>query len=303
MISIVCVYNNQDILKNILLKSLKTQTTKFELITIDNTNHKYESAAQALNFGGENSNNKYIMFVHQDVELHSNSWLQDAETYLDSIQNLGIAGVAGISEKGNTDNERARNIIRHGPDYHVWGNSINSPEPVQTLDECLTIIPQTVFQKLKFDEGVCIDWHLYAVDYCLTVKRMNLAVYVLPMYIYHKSLGFSSSEYYQTVINILEKHKDHIQSIYASGGSWSTAIDITKQLCDRLEEKNNLINAITAELQRREEMYTYSGLFWKFRNTYNKFIHKAFPYSSRKRKIYSFLHESLKSNPLKVNKE
>ncbi|MCL4557896.1 MAG: glycosyltransferase family protein [Deltaproteobacteria bacterium] len=136
MISIICVYNNKDILENYLLKSLKTQTTKFELIPIDNTNYKFKSASKALNFGGEKANNKYIMFVHQDVELVSASWLQDVEQYLDSIQNLGIAGVAGVAETGNTDEERARNVIRHGPDYHVWGpgNSINTPEPVQTLD-------------------------------------------------------------------------------------------------------------------------------------------------------------------------
>ncbi len=284
MFSIVCVYNNKDILGNYLLKSLQAQTTKFELITIDNTNHKFKSAAQALNFGGEKTNQKYIMFVHQDIELASALWLQDAEKHLDSIQYLGIAGVAGVSETGNTNEKRARNVIRHGPDYHVWGSakSINAPEPVQALDECLTIIPKSVFQKLRFDEEVCSDWHLYAVDYCLSIKRINLSAYVIPMYVYHKSTGFSSSEYYQTVKKIIEKHKDHIQWIYTPGGSWNTAIDFTRQLCDRLEEKNKLINSISAELQRREEMYTYSGLFWKLRNTYNKIISKVFPHSLRK---------------------
>ena len=38
---------------------------------------------------------KYVMFVHQDIDLLTDSWLKSAEDMLDSIPNLGIAGVAG----------------------------------------------------------------------------------------------------------------------------------------------------------------------------------------------------------------
>lgn len=56
MISIVCVYNNQDILNDWLLKSLKNQTIKFELIKIDNTRNTFKSAEEALNYGGKKAN-------------------------------------------------------------------------------------------------------------------------------------------------------------------------------------------------------------------------------------------------------
>jgi len=67
MISIVCVYNDEITLKDYLLKSLENQTSKHELILIDNTQGKYKSAAGALNWGGGKAKGKYIMFVHQDV--------------------------------------------------------------------------------------------------------------------------------------------------------------------------------------------------------------------------------------------
>ena len=54
------------------------------------------------------------MFVHQDIDLLSDGWLEDAERWLDVIPNLGIAGVAGMSEFGYTNEERGRNIIKHG---------------------------------------------------------------------------------------------------------------------------------------------------------------------------------------------
>jgi len=44
---VVCVYNNEDILKVALLRSLESQSAKFELILLDNRDARYKSAAQA----------------------------------------------------------------------------------------------------------------------------------------------------------------------------------------------------------------------------------------------------------------
>jgi hypothetical protein len=43
MISVVCVYNDKEILKKYLLKSLKNQSVEYELILIDNTNHSKQN--------------------------------------------------------------------------------------------------------------------------------------------------------------------------------------------------------------------------------------------------------------------
>ena len=67
MISIVCVYNNKEILNKYLIKSLESQTEDYELILLDNTQNKFNSAAKALNNGGRKAKGDYIMFVHQDV--------------------------------------------------------------------------------------------------------------------------------------------------------------------------------------------------------------------------------------------
>ena len=77
MISVVCVYNNEKILRDYLLKSLEGQRSEFELIKIDNTQSTYRLAAEALNYGGKKARGTYIMFVHQDVDLSSHSWLKN----------------------------------------------------------------------------------------------------------------------------------------------------------------------------------------------------------------------------------
>lgn len=237
MISIACVYNNGKILNDYLLKSLKNQTVDYELIALDNTEAKYKSAAEALNHGGRRANGKYIMFVHQDVDLCSNTWLEEAEKILDAIPDLGIAGIAGMAENGNSNKERGRNIIKHGDPAIIWpqGNPIQEPEPVQTLDECMIIIPESVFDVLQFDEKVCDDWHLYAVDYCLNIKRLGFDAYVIPMFIYHRSIAYSFSEkYYLTLEKVLKKHKKHYKRIYTTMGDWSTLYPVTLQKIWRL---------------------------------------------------------------------
>ena len=236
MISVVCVYNNKKIFNNFLLKSLNNQTADFELIGIDNTSNKFKSAAEALNYGGKKATNKYIMFAHQDVSVLHKTWLKDIEKLLDSISNLGIAGVAGMSESGSSNPERGRNKITHGMPSEVWswGNQIQKPEPVQTLDECLVIVPKSTFDVLEFDEKTCNGWHLYVVDYCLSAKERGFGVYALPVDLYHLSSAVSKKkfpsligplpdEYYSTLDSLIKKHRNKFKRIYTTCGDWSTS--------------------------------------------------------------------------------
>jgi GT2 family glycosyltransferase len=237
MISIVCPYRNNDILKDWLLRSLESQTAKYEIITVDTAKHGFKSAAQALNFGGEQATGKYIMFVHQDIDMVSSSWLEEAEAILDTIPDLGIAGVVGSVEAGGSVSERMRNVIAHGDRMEKIGNPISSPERVQTLDELLLIVPREVFERYRFDETTCDNWHLYGTDYCLSMLTMGKGVYVIPFYVIHKSKGASSNKlsliinfglskaYYRSLEKVLNKHKDHFTSVYTTPGygRWKTA--------------------------------------------------------------------------------
>lgn len=239
MISVVCVYNNKAILEDNLLKSLENQTSRYELVLIDNTQGKFKSAAKALNRAGKRAEGDYIMFVHQDVDLCSNLWLENAENFLDSMPDLGVAGVAGMSDQGRKNEERGRNTIEHGDDRRLWewGNPIQKPERVQTVDECLIIIPKSVFDLFQFDEETCNNWHLYSVDYCLSCRKNGFHAYVIPLSIYHKSAGrfaLSKTEvlksvgtfpksYYQTLEKLIKKHKNEYKQIYTTCGDWSTS--------------------------------------------------------------------------------
>lgn len=227
MISIVCVYNNKEIFEEYLLKSLKSQNINYELILLENTQKKFKSAAEALNYGGKKANGEYILFVHQDMDMCSGTFLKDLERILDSISNLGIAGVAGKSEKGLI----VSNMKQGMPPKFAGKIQINKPVKVQTLDECLFVIPKKIFNLLKFDEKVCDGWHLYAVDYCLCVKERGLTVYVLPVSTYHKSIGESlSKDYYDVVKKLLKKHAKNYKWIYTTIGNWNSVYPLSLQI-------------------------------------------------------------------------
>ena len=247
MISIVCVYNNERLLADFLLDSLSRQTAHYELITIDNAENQFTSAAQALNCGGRKARGKYIMFVHQDIRLCSIEWLHDAERMLDSLQNLGVAGIAGRREGGCI----LANLTNGTPPTAAGTYIGAEPVAVQTLDECLTIVPRHVFNVLQFDEITCDGWHLYAVEYCMSSRLLGFTLHVLPFHTYHASGGFSSTptepidrlisrcpmtvqaflpkEYYAALKKVMKKHKNNVSKIHTVFGDWSTSSPIAVQ--------------------------------------------------------------------------
>lgn len=198
---------------------MDNQTTKHELILIDNTTNKYKSASEALNYGGNKAKGEYLIFVHQDVDLLTKTFLEDLELILDNISNLGIAGVAGKSKKSRYI---VSNIKEGIPPHDVSNNQIKKPIKMQTVDECFFVIPKTIFNTVKFDEKVCDGWHLYAVDYCLSVKEIDLDVYVVPIKLYHRSIANSFSiDYYSTVKKLIKKHEKNFNYITTTMGNWN----------------------------------------------------------------------------------
>ncbi len=227
MISIVSVYNNRDSLEKYLLKSLTTQTRDFELILLDNSSHRFISAADALNYGGNKAKGEYLMFVHQDYDLGSDTWLDDAEKIIDNLENVGVAGVAG-----KYDRNMISNVTTGVPPVLAGPIQIEEPKKVQTLDECLIIIPKKIFEEIQFDEVVCDNWHLYATDYCLSAQKAGYNVYVIPLGGYHASPGYSFSPdaYYSTLKKLVKKYQSDYNWIYTSTGSWSTVYPLFLQI-------------------------------------------------------------------------
>ncbi|MGB8510003.1 MAG: glycosyltransferase family A protein, partial [Pyrinomonadaceae bacterium] len=78
----VCVFNDGEVLERRLLASLRAQTSPHELVTVDNRESQFDSAAKALNRGARRAHGDWIIFAHQDVALLSPDWLARCEEML-----------------------------------------------------------------------------------------------------------------------------------------------------------------------------------------------------------------------------
>ena len=223
MMSIICVYNNEQILNDFLISSLEKQSEDYELILVDNRNQEFTSASSALNYGAKKATGDYLVFAHQDINFSNIDWIKNTRIQLEKIDNIGIVGVAG---KIN-DSAVYSNIKQGINPVDVSPNKINKPEIVTTLDECLFIIPKSVFNKYPLNEETCPDWHLYAVDYVLTIKEKGYEAYLIPTQLEHRSKGASMSEgYYQTIPNLQKKFFRH-RLIRTCMGDWFTFIPVS----------------------------------------------------------------------------
>jgi hypothetical protein len=223
-ISIVTCFNNPRILEANLLRSLSNQNEPFELILVDNTTMKFKSLSLALNLGGNNSSGNYIMFVHQDVYLRGKNWLCTGIHFLESLLDIGAAGVSGVSPNG----EFVGFILDRG---RYWGNLIKQPMTAQTLDEQLVIVPRWIFNTTKFDER--FRFHSYVADYCFTLQEKGYMVYVLPLTVEHNSItiGIRRLSPIETDDRLLYlKHKHFFKSIHKTTGT----LDVFYQIREKL---------------------------------------------------------------------
>lgn len=213
MISIICPFNNKNILQ-MLLESLKNQDyNNYELILVDTIKEGFKSAAAALNYGSSKANGDILLFVHQDVELLENNILSKIEEYCHNYE-FGIAGVAGKK----VEDEGCMTSVVVGKNRKPGGKFITTKvTKTQTLDECMFIIKKDKFRGFT-DYGN--TWHFYSVDYSLMCIENNEDVLLLPLKIYHLSPGYSMNYNYYDTLKKVAKKRNTIKVIATTCGTF-----------------------------------------------------------------------------------
>ncbi|HVF56480.1 MAG TPA: glycosyltransferase [Pyrinomonadaceae bacterium] len=210
MISVVCVYNDREVLERRLLASLAAQTAPHELIAIDNRASEFESAARALNHGAARARGRWLVFAHQDVALLAPDWLERAELMLERSRASGWFGVAGYTEGG-------RHVGILLDRAAVWGAPFDLPVEVQTLDECVLMHGRDEGTKLYFDEGLK-GWHAYGVDACCAAIRSGGHNYVVPLPVWHDSKAINVHGLEEAHAYVWRKHGADLKRIHTMSG-------------------------------------------------------------------------------------
>ncbi|MGO4681157.1 glycosyltransferase [Microbacterium sp. 2MCAF23] len=184
-VSIVCVYNDQPVLSSCLQRSVDAQISdapQTELIAVDNRENRFSSAGAALNDGARRARNDVVVFVHQDVVLHSLPALEEAAAELLDAPDIGIMGAVGI--------DRDKRIIGRIRDRIVRiGESAPFPMDVDTLDEVLLMAPRAQLLAEPLSEDPLLAWHAYGVEYALRMRRAGRRAVARDIPLTHNSLS------------------------------------------------------------------------------------------------------------------
>jgi len=192
------VSNDHDKLNTILKASLSRQkNVEYELIIVDSKKHKFNSAAEALNYGGKQAKGDYLFFIHHDISFQDDFELAELESYCKKFS-FGVAGVAGVK---NIEGKVATfSNIFHGEQKTKAANkSISTPK--------FSVIGPT--------------WHLYGTDFALQMKLLDLPVLVFPSELWHVSDGKSLNlNYFDAIQWLVQRYSKNYSVIYTFFGVW-----------------------------------------------------------------------------------
>ncbi len=214
MISVICVYNNEEQLKTQLEYSLKFQTVELEFIRLDNRDGKYESAAKALNLGARIAKGDILIFSHQDIYLKTENEIEELARVIDQSLVGTIIGTQGVVE----NSKKYYSCLTAGD---VYNGDLNFDfkkrlYEVACIDEGLFGMKKSTWEAHHFDELICNNWHLYAVEQCLYARSHSGKVYVYPSQIHHFSKGRISLEYMKNMRELCRKYRNSFKYIWTT---------------------------------------------------------------------------------------
>jgi hypothetical protein len=183
-LSIVCVYNNPAVREECLDRSialLRDGTPDVEYLPVDNVNGTYPSAGAALNHGVSLARNEFVVFVHQDVFLHSLTALKDAAAAMQA-GGFGLLGAVGIRPDGRITGRVRDRVV-------LLGDRTVQPAEVDSVDEVLFMAARSQLLREPLTESGDMAWHAYGVEYGLRVRKLGLRAGVADIPLTHNSLS------------------------------------------------------------------------------------------------------------------
>ncbi len=186
-----------------------------ECIVIDNRESP-RSIAQVYNDGAGRAKGEALCFVHEDVRFHTQGFGSDIEDKLMSPA-TGVIGYLGTLYKAEApsgwyvhNNLSVKHYIQsghRGTDRCITRNlSAEGFTPVVAVDGCCMFVSKTVWAAHPFDEKIITGFHVYDIDFCLTLHHAGYVNYVCSRsMIEHMSYGSYSLQW---ILSTLTLHRE-----------------------------------------------------------------------------------------------
>jgi hypothetical protein len=213
----------------------ETVQTDYETIVIEN-NAEY-SLTKAYNLGASKAKYPFLLFLHEDVVFKTDGWGKILINHFETLENVGIIGIAGGAYKPHVPSGWAYNLTRVLSFHLIQQNksyaesnrltSIHSESVrgVVCLDGVFLAVKKEVFGEIRFDENIK-GFHGYDTDYSLAVVQRYQNYFIPDILIEHFSEGKISDQWLLNTFQIQEKWKT-VLPLSADG---SQKIDLEAEL-------------------------------------------------------------------------
>jgi hypothetical protein len=184
-VSIVCVANDIGVREGCLDRSIadhRAEAPATEYIPIDNCGGAFASAGAALNHGASRARHAVVVFVHQDVYLHSLTAIEEVAAMLVRRDDIGVHGAVGIAADGRIIGRIRDRVV-------LVGEPSCEPACVDSLDEVLFMVRRATILEQPLAEEADLAWHAYAVEYGLRMRAQGRLVTAGSIPLTHNSLS------------------------------------------------------------------------------------------------------------------
>ena len=187
-ISIICVFNDAPVREQCLDRSIerhRAEVDDLDYVLVDNRDGTFASAGAGFNVGAAQARHDYLVFVHQDVVLHSLSALERAAAFLQADQSIGLLGAIGMEPGGQLVGRVRDRVV-------LIGRRTDRPADVDAIDEVLFIVSRRILDREPLSEAPGFAWHAYAVEYGLRLRQDGLRVCAVDVPLTHNSLAINT---------------------------------------------------------------------------------------------------------------
>lgn len=216
--TIITVWNKPELFLEFQQELKRQQGVAYTLMAVDNSQNRYSGAREAFLSQMDQVQTEFVIFMHQDIRFRDENALRDLMDSAETLENLGIAGVAGCPEGKEWI---LYSDIIHGKEAMPAGRQVRGSIPVQTVDECLFLMRTELARKYPFSKRG--GWHMYAVEQCLQLCRAGYQNYVLSARIWHLSKGGSLEQsYLKTLKELIVEYGEDTEYFNTTVKQWAT---------------------------------------------------------------------------------
>jgi hypothetical protein len=206
MIHYVVAFKNEALFKKYLmpclssLKAVSYVVQDTDPLKAESIFKKYNSGIDSVLKNTDFKETDVVAFIHEDVRILDDSFIEKVETAFRFKGDIGVAGVVGTNKLIGTgawwhstpDTFRGHVVQEYdgGVTKHLIKGPVGYFDDLVMVDGlCLFVRGKLLLDGLRFDGNAYDEFDFYDADLCFSVLKMGYKIACLDILLHHKSMG------------------------------------------------------------------------------------------------------------------